>query len=80
MNKLIKFLPLIIAICAIADTQFEVLKDVGMNPTLINYIKLFGLLLSVFLPSIKEAFSGMSLRNTDPINPNRPSTRPKPRL
>jgi hypothetical protein len=78
MKKLIKYLPLVIAVCAIADTQFEMLKGIGMNETLINWIKLLGLLLTIFLPSIKEMFNdGLSLRNTDPINPNRPTTRPK---
>jgi hypothetical protein len=81
MKKLIKYLPLVIAVCAIADTQFEMLKGIGMNEALINWIKLLGLLLTIFLPSIKEMFNdGLSLRNTDPKNPNRPSTRPKPRL
>jgi hypothetical protein len=76
MKKLIKYLPLVIAVCAIADTQFEMLKGIGMNEALINWIKLLGLLLSIFLPSIKEMFNdGLSLRNTDPmkpINPNKP--------
>lgn len=76
MKKLIKYAPLIIAICAIADTQFELLKDLGLNATLINSIKLFGLLLSVFLPSITETFSSLSKRNTDPKNPNRPTIKP----
>ena len=77
MKKLIKFLPLIIAICAIADTRFEVLKGIGMNEVLINWIKLLGLLLSVFLPSIKEMFNdGLSLRNTDPTKPVAPNKKP----
>lgn len=77
MKKLIKYLPLIIAVCAIADTQFEMLKSIGMNEVLINWIKLLGLLLSVFLPSIKEIFNdGLSLRNTDPKPTKVPPTRP----
>ena len=77
MKKLIKYLPLIIAVCAIADTRFEVLKGIGMNEVLINWIKLLGLLLSVFLPSIKEMFNdGLSLRNTDPTKPVAPNKKP----
>lgn len=76
MKKLIKYAPLIIAICAIADTQFELLKDLGLNATLINSIKLFGLLLSVFLPSITETFSSLSKRNTDPTKPVAPNKKP----
>jgi hypothetical protein len=77
MKKLIKYLPLVIAVCAIADTQFEMLKGIGMNETLINWIKLFGLLLSIFLPSIKEMFNdGLSLRNTDPVKPTAPHKKP----
>lgn len=79
MNKIIKFLPLVIALCAIADTQMEVLKGIGMSEMLISYIKLFGLIISIFLPSIsqslkKEVMPGT--RNTDPTIPTRPSTKP----
>jgi hypothetical protein len=78
MKKLIKYLPLVIALCAIADTQFEMLKGIGMNEALINWIKLLGLLLSIFLPSIKEMFNdGLSLRNTDPVKPKVPPTKPR---
>jgi hypothetical protein len=77
MKKLIKYLPLVISVCAIADTKFEILKGIGMNETLINWIKLLGLLLSIFLPSIKEMFNdGLSLRNTDPVNPVKPHKKP----
>jgi hypothetical protein len=77
MKKLIKYLPLVIAVCAIADTQFEMLKGIGMNEALINWIKLLGLLLSIFLPSIKEMFNdGLSLRNTNPTKPTAPNKKP----
>jgi hypothetical protein len=53
------------------------LKGIGMNEALINWIKLFGLLLSIFLPSIKEMFSdGLSLRNTNPTKPTAPNKKP----
>jgi hypothetical protein len=45
---------LVIALTAIADTQMEVLKGIGLNSVIINYIKLFGLIISVFLPSINS--------------------------
>jgi hypothetical protein len=79
MKKLIKLLPLIIALTAIADTQMQVLKGIGMNEVLINYIKLFGLIISVFLPSINELLKNETMpgtRNTDPQNPIKPK---KPR-
>jgi hypothetical protein len=77
MKKLIKYLPLVIAVCAIADTKFEMLKGIGMNETLINWIKLLGLLLTIFLPSIKEMFNdGLSLRNTNPTKPTAPNKKP----
>lgn len=56
MKKLVKILPLVIAICAIADTQAEVLKGIGLSDYTVNIVKLIGLLLTIFLPSIKELF------------------------
>ena len=79
MNKIIKFLPLVIALCAIADTQMEVLKGIGMSEMLISYIKLFGLIISIFLPSINNLFKSETMpkgKNTDPTIPTRPSTKP----
>lgn len=76
MKKLIKFLPIVIALTALADTQFEMLKGIGLSAVLINWIKLLGLLLSVFLPSLHEAFPNVQKRNTDPKNPQTPTTKP----
>jgi hypothetical protein len=79
MKKIIKFLPLVIAICAIADTQMEVLKGIGMNEVLINYIKLIGLIISVFLPSINSLLKTEVMakgRNTDPKPVKVPPTKP----
>jgi hypothetical protein len=79
MKKLIKLLPLIIALTAIADTQMEVLKGIGMNEVLINYIKLFGLIISVFLPSINNLFKENIMakgRNLDPKPKPVPPTKP----
>lgn len=67
MKNYTKYLPIVIALCALADTQFEMLKSIGLNEVLINWIKLFGLLLSVFLPSIQEAFPNVQKRNTSPV-------------
>jgi hypothetical protein len=60
MKKLVKFLPLVIAICAIADTQAEVLKGIGLSDYMVNIVKLLGLLLTIFLPSIKELFKDVA--------------------
>jgi hypothetical protein len=79
MKKIIKFLPLVIAVCAIADTQMEVLKGIGLNSATINWIKLVGLIISVFLPSINSLLKNETMpgtRNTDPQNPIKPK---KPR-
>lgn len=56
MKKITKYLPLIIALCAIADTQFDLLISIGLSQDLVNYIKLLGLVLAIFLPSINEMF------------------------
>lgn len=79
MKKIIKFLPLIIALCAIADTQMEVLKGIGMSEMLISYIKLFGLIISIFLPSINNLFKSETMpgtRNLDPKPKQVPPTKP----
>lgn len=75
MKNYTKYLPIVIALCALADTQFEMLKSIGLNEVLINWIKLLGLLLSVFLPSIQEAFPNLQKRNTSPVNPKVPPTK-----
>jgi len=56
MQKITKYLPLVIALSAIADTQFDLLLNIGLDANLINYIKLLGLILTVFLPSINDLF------------------------
>jgi hypothetical protein len=60
MKKIIKFLPLVIALTAIADTQAEVLKGIGLSDYMVNIVKLLGLLLTIFLPSIKELFKDVA--------------------
>jgi hypothetical protein len=79
MKKIVKFFPLVIALTAIADTQMEVLKGIGLNSATINWIKLVGLIISVFLPSINSLLKNETMpgtRNTDPQNPIKPK---KPR-
>ena len=55
MKKIIKYLPIVISVCAIADTQFELLVSIGLSHSIVNYIKLVGLLLTAFLPSLQES-------------------------
>ena len=71
---LIKYAPLLIAVTALADTQFDLLIQLGLTATAIAWIKLLGLLTALFLPSVKESFSltARELENTDPQNPNYP--------
>jgi hypothetical protein len=68
---LIKYAPILIALTALADTQFEVLLQIGLSDSAIAWIKLLGLLLALFLPSVKESFKTMAkaaeLDNSDPI-------------
>ena len=67
-QKLIKYAPLFIALTALADTQFDLLIQLGLTATAIAWIKLLGLLTALFLPSVKESFS-LSAKgdNTNPI-------------
>lgn len=68
-QKLIKYAPLFIALTALADTQFDLLIQLGLSATAIAWIKLLGLLTALFLPSVKESFSlsARELENSDPI-------------
>ena len=76
-NKLLKYAPLFMALTALADTQFDLLLQIGLTETSIAWIKLLGLLTALFLPSVKEVFnlSARELENTDPQNPNYPKTK-----
>ncbi len=70
-QKLIKYAPVLIALTALADTQFDLLIQLGLTATAIAWIKLLGLLTALFLPSVKESFKreiGIeSYDNTNPI-------------
>ena len=72
---LIKYAPLFIAITALADTQFDLLIQIGLTETAIGWIKLLGLLTALFLPSVKEVFMQREADNLDPIRPGGPKTR-----
>lgn len=78
-QKLIKYAPLFIALTALADTQFDLLIQLGLTATAIAWIKLLGLLTALFLPSVKESFKSnlmsRELDNTDPQNPKVPTTK-----
>lgn len=73
-QKLIKYAPLFIALTALADTQFDLLIQLGLTATAIAWIKLLGLLTALFLPSVKESFKATAreLENTDPQLPIKP--------
>jgi hypothetical protein len=77
---LIKYAPILIALTALADTQFEVLLQIGLTSTAIAWIKLTGLLLALYLPSVSKKVNMMAREvnadNTDPQNPVKPK---KPR-
>lgn len=66
---LIKYAPILIALTALADTQFDLLIQLGLTATAIAWVKLLGLLLALFLPSVKESFKATAreLDNSDPI-------------
>lgn len=81
MEKLKKFIPILIGITAIADTHFELLKSVGFSESEINLIKLIGLVLTLFLPEVQKIFKSelpekrqnFANDNTDPQNPKVPN-------
>ena len=70
MQKISKYLPLFIAVCAIADTSFDVLVGIGLSPVLINYIKLVGLLTSVLLPTLENLLNEPQIPNNPLIKSN----------
>jgi hypothetical protein len=74
MKKLlIKYAPILIALTALADTQMELLSSIGLSDSAIAWIKLLGLLLALFLPSVKETFKTMAKEdNTNPVIPKTP--------
>lgn len=73
-----KFLPILVALTALADTQMELLKGIGLSELLVNWIKLLGLLLAIFMPSIQELWKKEepTLRNTAPLPEKKPTTKP----
>lgn len=73
-QQLLKYAPLFIALTALADTQFQLLIQLGLTSTAIAWIKLLGLLTALFLPSVKQSFSlsARELENSDPFNTNIP--------
>jgi hypothetical protein len=65
---IIKYAPLFIAVTALADTQFDLLIQLGLTATAIAWTKLLGLLTALFLPSVKDSFKSMLREdNSDPI-------------
>ena len=55
-NAFLKYAPLFIALTALADTQFDLLLQIGLTETSIAWVKLLGLLTALFLPSVKDTF------------------------
>lgn len=53
-NNFLKLISVLIAVCALADTNFELLKSVGLSDIAINYVKLLGLLMALVLPSVSN--------------------------
>jgi hypothetical protein len=79
---LIKYAPILIALTALADTQFEVLLQIGLTSTAIAWIKLTGLLLALYLPSVSKKVNMMAREfnpedntfdNLDPLKPKVPN-------
>lgn len=73
---LLKYAPLFIALTALADRKFDLLIQIGLSKQTIGLIELLGLILALFLPSIKESFKNNTMNreldNTDPFNTNIP--------
>jgi hypothetical protein len=68
-KKILKWLPILIGITAIADTQFELLISIGVPKNYIDIIRLLGLILALFTPSVQNNFSKRQSfsDNTDPM-------------
>ena len=56
-KKLLKMAGFAIALSALADTHYDVLHGVGLSDIAVNYIKLFGLIVALLLPSLPSLFS-----------------------
>lgn len=70
----LKWLPILIGITALADTQFDLLISIGVPKNYIDIIDFLGLVLALFTPSIQNNFSNrQSFDNTDPQNPKVPN-------
>jgi hypothetical protein len=54
MNKtvIMKILGVLIALSALADTHFELLKSVGIPQNIVDWLKLVGLIIALVLPSL----------------------------
>jgi hypothetical protein len=65
----LKWLPILIGITALADTQFDLLISIGVPKNYIDIIRLLGLVLALFTPSIQNNFSNRQSfsDNTDPM-------------
>ena len=53
---LLKYAPIIIGITALADRKFDLLIQIGLTKETIGLIELAGLILALFLPSLKDSF------------------------
>lgn len=77
-QQFLKFAPLFIAITALADTQFDLLIQIGLTETAIAWVKLLGLLTALFLPSVTNVFKreinieNQTFENSDPQLPTKP--------
>ena len=71
----LKWLPIFIGITALADTQFDLLISIGVQKNYIDIIRLLGLILALFTPSVQENFYKKKSfsDNTDPQNPKVPN-------
>lgn len=50
-------MPILVALTAIADTNFDMLVSIGLSEIIVNWIKLMGLLLAICMPSIQELWN-----------------------
>jgi hypothetical protein len=73
-KTLINYAPILIGLTALADTNFELLLQIGLNSTAIAWIKFIGLIIALFLPSVSKKINIMSrqLDNTDPTRTDFP--------
>lgn len=63
-QKILKIMPLIVLLMAFIDTNYSLLQSVGIPTKYIDWIKLVGLLLVAYMPSLASKKNGVMQATT----------------